>query len=268
MAGLALWVTVIVVAAGRRPDKQTWIGTTAMDTVLLVAACIYVFAVLGFMIWVGRGDRPIETQRQRNWGSPAAILLIGLALFVWDAAGLSLEFPQTPPAEPQSNADVAFGAADASDVEEAPTPVVELRDLILVAVLAVGTGFAAVLFSRRSNAESEVDTHDEAEQYAEALVTARRRLRTDGEPRSAILAAYAELEASLEEIGEGRDPADTVAEHHRRVLDRHRLDARPFEVLASLYRSARFSTASVNEADRRAALAALDEAVGAIGEPA
>lgn len=261
--GLALWISVIVVGAGARPDSSTWIGTSNVDTLLLVAACVVALAVIALLIWAGPSEGRVELSERDQSSSLATLALVALALLVWNA------LPEIEIAQQEEETQVPTSAAGALEptIEDIPPPqaVVELRDLTLLfiggAVLA-----AAVVIARRSRVAEPEPMRTSEDRYAEALTTARRRLEKADDPRTAVLHAYAELEEALAEIGRPRRPADTVAEHQRRVLDEEALDAEPFDALATLYRSARFSSIAIDERDRAMALAALDRSRSLIGK--
>jgi hypothetical protein len=94
---------------------------------------------------------------------------------------------------------------------------------------------------------------------------AQRRLLTEGPPRNAVVACWHRFEAHGAAAGIARHPWETSAEYTMRLLDL--VDAYEPAVtrLGELYREARFSEHEVTEADRREALAALDEIHRTIG---
>lgn len=84
-----------------------------------------------------------------------------------------------------------------------------------------------------------------------------------GTPRNAIVEAWVQLEDFAADHGIPRRPADTPAEFVVRALAAYRLDPGSLQLLAELYREARFSTHAMAEADReeaRRCLLSLTEA--------
>lgn len=262
--GLALWVVVIVVAAGPRPDNSTWIGTSNIDVLVILFACVLTLAVVALLIWAGPGEGRTERSERNPLASLATVALIMVALVVWNSFG-----PEIDPLRPDDTAEVANAEGSpqlAAGDEAPPEAAVELRDLALLLIGGVVLAVVGMVAARRNRVAEPEPTLTNEDRYEEALTTARRRLATGDDPRLAVLHAYADLEEALAEIGRPRRPSDTVAEHHRRVLHEEGLDQQPFEVLASLYRSARFSSEALDQRDRETAIAALDRSRSVIGE--
>ena len=91
-----------------------------------------------------------------------------------------------------------------------------------------------------------------------ARAGAQRAALLEGAPRNAIVQCWRRLELDVAEAGLRRDPADTSLEFTERVLARYSVDPGAIHELAARYREARFSDHDLVEADREAALAALD----------
>lgn len=263
--GVALWIVVVVVGAGRRPDATTWIGTTGVDAVVILTACAGLLVVLAYLL-SGRYRWEAPERSLRNpWAQIVPLLLILLAVVVWNRVASDSGLPDLEESV-EDILDAMMPEISTEPAEPAPPAVFELRDILLVATgLGAGLlGLWALAYLRRVGSD-DAATGGEAEQYHAALRSARHRLGTSRDPRTAILLAYADLEAALAEIGQARGVADTVAEHQERVLREFRLDERPFHALAALYTRARFSSDSVTEQDRVAATVALDQSLGLIG---
>jgi len=97
----------------------------------------------------------------------------------------------------------------------------------------------------------------------------QRALLTGGSPRNGIVAVWLRFEGLAGRAGVPREPWETAAEHTRRVLALAGPGdgevPRAVGRLAELYREARFSTHELTEADRAAALAALDALHATLG---
>jgi len=94
---------------------------------------------------------------------------------------------------------------------------------------------------------------------------AQRTVLTGGTPRNAIVECWHRFELAAAAAGVDRRPWETSSEHTLRILNL--VEAAPASVsrLAGLYREARFSEHELTEADRTAALEALDEIHRTIG---
>ena len=82
---------------------------------------------------------------------------------------------------------------------------------------------------------------------------------SEGEPRNAIVRCWVELEKAVEAAGLPRDPSETPRELTTRVIGNYVVDRHAIDVLAELYREARFSNHALEERDRSAARTALAE---------
>jgi hypothetical protein len=92
-------------------------------------------------------------------------------------------------------------------------------------------------------------TRDAAEQ---------RRILTEGTPRNAIVECWHRFEQQAAGAGLERHPWETSSEFTLRMLDLVAADSHAVAELAVLYREARFSTHSLDEAARDRAIADLD----------
>ena len=96
-----------------------------------------------------------------------------------------------------------------------------------------------------------------AEQLASDAV-AQREVLLGGTPRNAVVEAWSRFETRAAEVGAVRRPWETSSEFTLRVLDLVGADSAAVGRRAALYRKARFSDHELTEADRAAALDALD----------
>ena len=87
---------------------------------------------------------------------------------------------------------------------------------------------------------------------------AQRQLLEEGSPRNAIVACWHRFEQQAAAAGVRRRDWETSSEFTIRILDRLSADSAAVLHLADLYRLARHSDHAVTEADRAAALDALD----------
>ena len=107
------------------------------------------------------------------------------------------------------------------------------------------------------------DNH--AEIARRALVAASAPLHDPTDPRTAVVEAYVRLERGLAEHRLGRRSPEAPREYLARVLSERRMPAQPFATLTALFEEARFSQHPIPESAPRHALAALQDALAAIG---
>jgi hypothetical protein len=86
----------------------------------------------------------------------------------------------------------------------------------------------------------------------------RRVLLEEGSPRNAIVECWHRFEQQAAGAGLERHPWETSSEFTLRMLDLVSADSHAVAELAGLYREARFSTHSLDEATRQRAVADLD----------
>jgi hypothetical protein len=128
---------------------------------------------------------------------------------------------------------------------------------VLVVVVLAAAGVAAYLVTSRRRERVGVRERPAAEQVAETLGDDFDDLRAERDPRRAVIAAYARLEAALASSGLPRRPAETPEEYVARILDALEVRRRPVGELTGLYERAKFSQHPVDETMRERAIAAL-----------
>jgi hypothetical protein len=94
---------------------------------------------------------------------------------------------------------------------------------------------------------------------------AQREVLRHGDVRNAIVACWLRLEAAVEAAGVARHASDTSTELATRVLGEHAVDPRALQTLAALFREARFSSHTMGEGQRDAALDALARIHASLG---
>jgi hypothetical protein len=110
-----------------------------------------------------------------------------------------------------------------------------------------------------------------AQRVAEALLddaADQRRMLESGAPRNAVVECWHRFETAAAAAGFERRDWETSSEYTMRVLDLVDAHQPAVSLLGDLYREARFSEHDLTEADRAAALEALDTIHRTIGVPA
>lgn len=265
MVAVALWAIVAVVGTGADPDRSTWLGTSSLDTVVLVG--LLAASTLGaiFLIVlrpIGIGE---PEPRERRRGSLLLMIAIALLVLVWrpDLLGPFQDTEQdTAATAAESNDDVGTSDDDGAD----RVPIAELGDVIGLMALAAAIGMTGLFLLRPRTPPDDgfgtVSEHHEraGEIFAAAVEVAHDRVLATDDPRHAVIAAYATLEQALAAHDLARRRAETAEEHLRRATSTLGADPAPFAELGRLYAVARFSDREVSERFRDQASAALERA--------
>ena len=199
--------------------------------------------------------------------SDAPQIVTDLPQIHWDLRGddeLDVPPPSTVTAAPE--AEVPEPTND-----ELPRPVVVLLKVALLALAGALIVLAAVaagrawqnrprLIWRRQRAVEDFDVLEPVDLAAAvaADAAAQRAALAGGTPRNGIVECWLRLEAVIADAGVPRRQSDTSAELTERVLAARAVDPAAIRELSSLYHEARFSTHPMGDAQRQAAIAALD----------
>jgi hypothetical protein len=138
--------------------------------------------------------------------------------------------------------------------------------LIVTAVLAlvVLTMFAATVLRRRA-VLLEARTIEDA--LAEVMDDALDDIRAEGDPRRAIIAAYARMEKLLAGFGRGRAPSEAPFEYLARVLLELRVSRHPVEALTELFERAKFSAHTLGPEEKSRAIESLESVRDELRDP-
>ena len=261
------WAVVAVVGSGAAPDRSTWLGTSTLDTVLMVG--LLAGAAVGVLTLVllgpGEGERVVKAERRRR---PALVVMLAIALLLllWrpDVLGAFREESQDA-AEVQDRLPLP---AEVVDLDASREPVVELGDLIGLAALVIALGGAAWMLSLsggnaaigRADPEGPSDHALAVDGLGAALADAELHLAGSTGARQAVIEAYVSLETTLGSSGFERAPAETPEEHLTRSTAALGADPAPFAELGRLYSLARFSDRDIGEHLRTEASGALARA--------
>jgi Domain of unknown function (DUF4129) len=257
-------------------------GTMALLTVAIIARLrdpvqtAPSAADISDMLGTGRG-RP-------SW----RVLLIGIAVIVvWLLIAMMLARVWTPSqaASPPQNPTPSAAPSARPPAAQPPRRPDESGDMLgilllttlpMMLVVVAGSVVMSRRRRRRADAPGEfVDDHDEfaaAPTRSPSLVRAAQRglaEMTDlsREPREAIIACYAAMEAELAHVpGAVPQEFDTPTEVLARAIDRHALRADNAIRLVDLFAEARFSPHVMNEGHRDAAVGVLRLVLDELGE--
>ena len=130
-------------------------------------------------------------------------------------------------------------------------------EIAALLVLAAGVGLVGVLLALSWRHRTPAATDDEVDIAADVAAAGLESLESIADPRQAVIAAYARMEAELARAGIARADSQTSREYVAGVLEARAADAAPLRRLGALYERARFSRFPVTEVDREQAIAAL-----------
>jgi Domain of unknown function (DUF4129) len=257
LAVLAVAVLLSVVALASRPEGGaggTLLGADPARVVLDVVTYLFVvLVVLGLLVivwalWPRPGDERLALPPRRRWGLSTLVttlLLLALALWLRSAGrlrGLSGAAGAGGGVRP-----VPTGVSGAA--RGAPPGMDWIAAGIVVALLAAGAvGLWWLLRPRRRPAAPL------ARRLQAVLDDAIEDVLAEGDPRRAVIAAWARLERVLGRSGLPRRDSEAPFEYAARAGAALAVEPRWLERLADLFEWARFSTHEVTPAMREEAL--------------
>ena len=221
---------------------------------LLVAAAALVLALGRVRL---RKPRPLRS----NWYVLGTILFVAGAAVASAFVARRLQLVQHP-----SHGGAGQSAGGAAQ-QLPPDPGGSGRDIrfqwpvaVIGAALFLAAGVALAILrgrlQRRSSASPEVEP-DASGALSAAFDESLDDLRREGDPRRAVIAAYARAERVLAAHGLPRRPAETPLEYLARVLARLRVRAGAALELTELFERAKFSTHRIDDSMKDDAIAAL-----------
>ncbi|MGI8947611.1 MAG: DUF4129 domain-containing protein [Ornithinimicrobium sp.] len=208
------------------------------------------------------------TRAQRRRAAVVVLAASGFVVLIWGVGAdapvlrrpssiLDLTMPEGPTLVPD-----ATPAARPAQSEGSSSGMVDPDVLLLVALFAVALMIGLLvrwLLTREDDSSTVIDTEDALDALVESTATDPDRLRTEGEPRNAVVACWVALEDGVARAGLQRSPAETSVDLATRVLARWQVDPQATAALGVLYREARFSRHPVTEQERDQAVAALEQ---------
>ena len=248
IASIALLGIVVVAAEGRplegpSSSARLDVGTAWRDA--LVAA--FVFALVAgavLVVWSllapRRRSAPAPRKRRHQWLVTVVALLLAFLAYLALRPNLDDDDDATATGDPP---------AASEETGESPSSPPPWAVLALGGVVATALA-GAVVAARRLGPPAGQAPDLATDPLLEALDASIEDLEGDGDPRSAVIAAYARLLDGFERCGLGRRSAETPLEHLRRGLTALPLRPGPAERLTDLFLEARFSPHPIGPAER------------------
>jgi hypothetical protein len=270
-AGALLGLLAVVGLASRAQTPSGGGGTRALDgdilleyaLVLLMALTVVVVPVAIWMYVVNRKEEDALPAPRRNW--MPALLLTMSAFAVVSALVLGGNFLRRHHPNPGSPVEplvriAGRGARAPHAVRFDWMPVIVVSSLTLAGLAAAAVAFARRRAPSRPRAAADV--------VVAALERTVDDLRAEPDPRRAVIAAYAQMQADFGRIGLPHRPWEAPREYLHRVLPELGAGVDSVDRLTGLFERARFSPHAIDAAMKEDAIAALerlrDELRGAV----
>lgn len=259
LLGLVALASGPATSAGGAPSAPAWIGV-ASDTIaqaLLIVLLVAALAATAINLWAIL-PLPRGVPRSRPFSASITAYLY-FAAAVCFLILLRERLPR-PPAAPTRSAGSGLGLGNAT----APLSDHAISWLSFLMALAIILA-AGVVFVRwwRSMGGSPAAGHrapasaEPVDRVAAAVDDSLDELRAEPDPRRAVIAAYARLEADLKAVGRPRQPAEAPLEYLARILSGFGVGAAALRRLTDLFEWAKFSHHVVDQSMKEDAIAAL-----------
>jgi NADH:ubiquinone oxidoreductase subunit 6 (subunit J) len=262
---LALLLAAVAIASAGHTPIGSGGARRPADQVVDVAASLFLVAmalgaVLMIVLYSLRRDVLAESARlRRQKGRWQGLLVFGI-FFVLLAIFVLL------PRSQQQNQRLRVSSAAQKAAEEQKRqgrtpyePQFTIWPVVVVAGLA-GAGLTAAYVSHR--ARRRALGHGDPELaliLADVVEETLDDLRTERDPRKAVIAAYARLERALAAYGLPRRPSEAPEEYVARILGNLEVGSASVQRLTALFERAKFSQHEVDEGMKDEAIDTLEE---------
>jgi Domain of unknown function (DUF4129) len=255
IAALALLALVSVGSLREQPGAGG--GTARFPSALVeTLGLLALVALLAGMVigaWTLLPGRRQVVRRPRNpLVGPLVLLLTVFALSLLNALGW-LDLLRLPALRPPES--LTSQPTQSTVPRTLPRGGPRWVSFVVVGVLLLG--LAAAIVVRSALARRRRAALPGPRELAEVLDDTIDQLEDQTDPRRAVIAAWVRMERGLAAVGLPRHAAEAPLEYVARVLERAGVEPAPVRRLAGLFERAKFSHHTIDEAMRRAAVAAL-----------
>jgi uncharacterized membrane protein YidH (DUF202 family) len=259
LVGVALIAAVGLASRAHTPAGGGHTRSISEDVLLeylllmLVGLSVVVIPLAVYLFVAGRDEERPTLPARKNWMVAVFAAMVGLSV----VAVLVLRYihdHHRDHVNPVSQLTrlAGHGSATAAAVRFDWGPVIVVS---VLAVLALAAAAWFVVDRRRPRAPRIA-------QPAAELVLALERtiadLRAEPDPRTAVIAAYAQMERALAEAGLPREPAEAPREYLGRVLPSVGAQTGSVERMTSLFERAKFSPHAIDATMKEEAIHALE----------
>jgi hypothetical protein len=262
---VGLLIVVAMAARGAHPTLGGHVGgrpvpDAVQDDLVTLLALVYVIALVAFVFMFYRYHGQWKEPNSRwlvNYVMSLALLLVVTAIGYF---AISHGRPHGHNQGQQGQQGLGQAGANGA---RGPARLLPPRQAHFQWPLAAGVvglltlGGALIYLRGRRSPLARLPRESLEQSLAAALETTIEDLRSERDPRRAVIGAYAQMERSLAAHGRGRDPAEAPLEYLARVL--RGLDVRESAVrtLTRLFELAKFSDHEIDAAMK-------DDAIGAL----
>lgn len=265
--GLAVFGLLVLTAvgAGSAPGTTRTVELAwSIDIGQIISTGIGILIIAAILIPLISGRRQENSQKKRKGGGRRQSPII-VILFVVLAIGVLFMFrPESGPAEEE-------GAASVGNISEVVfLPVTAVGSTWPLLILVAGAALAILAVTRLSRLQLEIDDDqdfDPGALIADTLSGAIDALSWADDPRSVIIKAYYEIEASLAAAGLPRRASEAPREYLRRVLTSIDVPRDQATTLTRLFEKARYSRHALGEIDKQDAITAMEAVLESLGSP-
>jgi hypothetical protein len=256
-------VTVVAIAsagavpsgrvAGRRPSEGLLDTFFSLFLVFMAVGAVAVVVMLSFF---GRYTPEGEARARRSTAQSVFTFVLAaclLAVLIRAVTGSEGDRGRLLPGGSGGGGTPQATPSGGYEPEFAVWPVLGITGLVAVALVA----WWLSVRGRRSLRRPPVATPAEA--LADVLASTLDDLRSEADPRRAVIGAYARMERALAAVGLPRSDAEAPEEYVDRVLEAVPVSARSARRLTALFARARFSRHDVRPEMKDEAIETLQE---------
>jgi hypothetical protein len=265
---------VTLVSAGRRSGagaRGHGPGNSFYD--YLFSSLMIAWGLFGLLLlYLFLRERQVKRKERKAWefrGLRLIVYLLGFVLlaliFHAPLQRLRERFAFNPPAKKPGGGPGTLSGAHSSQAQQLEFRWAPLIATAMIALIMLAAFVATVMRRRGLEALHARRTIEEA--LAQVMDDALDDIRSERDPRKAIIAAYARMEKLLAGFGRARAPAEAPFEYLARVLLELRVSRHPVEALTELFERAKFSIHALDGEDKGRAIEALESVRDELRDP-
>jgi hypothetical protein len=244
---------------GRTSDRE--VPASIQDALITLLAIAYVLMIAGMIYWFIHYRGEWEPRKRSRWIRDFVVFLLLLAVVVPIGYRALSDQSLKERARKAQQQQQALREAQRHRRFERPKPI-PARTADFNWWIAGGVGGLLLLggvwlFVRRRPLPQPPTGASVAEALSEIATASIDNLRREGDPRKAVIAAYANMERVLAQHGLPRRRAETPFEYVARVLRQLEVSEDSVHRLTELFEYAKFSTHEIDDAMKEQAIAAF-----------
>lgn len=274
LAVVGLLAVVAMASSGDRPLSGERVEPGPADAFwdyTFTLAIALALPAVAIAIWVLATSRKRVPLGPRSQAGTFALIVVFILFAVFGGRAIERAFERGPDELPLPPDLRQVEPTTTSETPERYTPEVQWPLLIGLASLAVLTAAGFVLYGRRRRARSHADDDELADELVALVDEALGDLREEGDPRRAVIAAYARMERALGGYGLPRRAFEAPLEYLERVAlglqNTQGLAGRLVFELTYLYERAKFSHHDIDVEMKEEAIGALEAIRAELGVP-